>query len=84
MSIYICIYKFGPGLDSGSQPLSASKEIKPEHALSINKKTHAQSPIQELPYKKNKKTAFFLRGKIRMPLCHLLILLQPYFCSLFN
>ena len=61
MSIYICIYKFGPGLDSGSQPLSASKEIKPEHALSINKKTLAQSPIQELPYKKKKKTILFKR-----------------------
>ena len=61
MSIYICIYKFGPGLDSGSQPLSASKEIKPEHALSINKKPHAQSPIQELPYKKKKNSILFKR-----------------------
>ena len=61
MSKYICIYKFGPGVDSGSQPLSASKEIKPEHALSINKKTHAQSPIQELPYKKKKNGILFKR-----------------------
>ena len=61
MSIYICIYKFGPGLDSGSQPLTASKEIKPEHALSINKKTHAQSPIQELPYKKKKKNSILFK-----------------------
>ena len=47
--IYIWIYKFGPGVDSGSQPLSASKEIEPDHDPSINKKTHAQTPINELP-----------------------------------
>ena len=42
--IYICIYKLGPGVDSGSQPLSVNKKIRPEHDPSINRKTQCPKP----------------------------------------
>ena len=54
--IYIClyIYKFGPGVDSGSQPLSANNNKKPDTAHLLIAKPHAQSQIHELPYEKKK------------------------------
>ena len=51
--IYICMYKFVPGEDSGSQPLSANKKKNMSTAHILITKPHAQSPIHELPCKKN-------------------------------
>ena len=60
--IYICIYKFEPGVDSGYQPLSANKEKrKMSTAHLLITKPRAHSPIHELPYKKKKKTILFKR-----------------------
>ena len=82
--VYICIFKFGLGVDSGSRPLSAKKRKKqnPELGPSISKKTQCPKPNPRAPLQK--KTLFFLRGKIKMLLSHLLIVLQPHFCSPFN
>jgi len=49
---YICIHKFGPGVDSGSRPLGANKKKNLSTAHLLITKPHAQSPIHELPYKK--------------------------------
>ena len=60
---YICMYKFGPGVDSGSQPLSANKNkrINPSTAHLLITKPHAQSPLHAHPRKK--KLLFSLSGK---------------------
>ena len=56
--IYIWIYKFGPGVDSGSQPLSANNNKKPDTAHLLIAKPHAESQIHELPYEKRKNTHY--------------------------
>ena len=61
---------------------------KHEHGPPINDKTPCPKPNPWAPLQKKKekkiKDYFFLRGKIKMLLSHLLILLHPYFYSLFN
>ena len=49
---YICIHKFGPGVDSGSRPLSANKKKKPKHGPSINNKTPCPKPNPWAPLQK--------------------------------
>ena len=85
---YTCIFTFGPGVDSSTQPLSA-KEKKiyiyiPDVGPSINNKTPCPKPTPRAPLQKKREILFFLRGKIKMLPSHLLILLHPHFCSLFN
>ena len=61
MSKYICIYKFGPGVDSGSQPLSAKKKKKPELGPSIDNKTPCPKPNPRAPLPKRKNIILFKR-----------------------
>ena len=57
--IYICIFKFGLGVDSGFQQLSAKK--KPKLGPSINNKTPCPKPNPRAPLPKRKSIILFKR-----------------------
>ena len=88
--VYVCVYIYifvYINLSRESIPaINHSVQIKKKKMSTAHlliTKPRAHSPIHELLYKKKKKL-FFLRGKIKMLLSRLLILLHPYFYSLFN
>ena len=58
------MYKFVPGVDSGSQPLSANKKrINPSTAHLLITKPHAQSPLHAHPRKKKITNLFKWKNK---------------------
>ena len=63
MYIYICIFKFGLGVHSGSQPLSAKKKKKPELGPSVNNKTPCPKPNPRAPLQKKNIILFKRKNK---------------------
>ena len=89
--IYIYLYIYIWAGSGFQHPTTQCKRKKkniyiyiPDVGPSINNKTPCPKPTPRAPLQKKREILFFLRGKIKMLPSHLLILLHPHFCSLFN